>query len=55
VSAKAMSAERLVGASQPLCRVERAFRCLQSNDLKIRPIDHSLDGRIVARGSLQSL
>ena len=48
VTAKAMNAERVVGAYKQLSRVERAFRSLKTVDLKIRPIYHSLDDRIRA-------
>ncbi len=43
-----MSSESAVRAYKSLSRVERAFRCLKTLDLHIRPIHHRLGDRIRA-------
>lgn len=48
VASESMSDEDVVRAYKDLARVERAFRCLKTTDLKIRPIYHRLDARIRA-------
>lgn len=48
VSAKTLSSESAVRAYKSLSRVERAFRCLKTIDLNVRPIHHRLDDRIRA-------
>lgn len=48
VSAEAFSAESSVRAYKDLSKVERAFRCIKTVDLKVRPIYHWLDGRVRA-------
>ena len=48
VSADAINAPDAVRAYKRLARVERAFRCLKSVDLKVRPIHHRLAGRVRA-------
>jgi transposase len=48
VSAKTLSSESAVQAYKSLSRVERAFRCLKTIDLNVRPIHHRLDDRIRA-------
>jgi transposase len=46
VPEKAMSTNETVGAYKSLSQVERAFRCLKTVDLKIRPIHHRLPQRV---------
>ena len=46
VPEKAMSTNETVGAYKSLSLVERAFRCLKTVDLKIRPIHHRLPERV---------
>ena len=46
--AKAMSAAETVQAYKDLARVERAFRCLKTVDLEIRPIRHWTADRVRA-------
>ena len=41
-----MAAANVVGAYKGLSRAERAFRCLKSIDLKVRPIFHWLSDRV---------
>ena len=48
VPADAIKAPDAVRAYKRLARVERAFRCLKSVDLKVRPIHHRLAGRVRA-------
>ena len=48
VKAKAMSPDRVVETYKSLSHVERAFRCLKTVDLQIRPIYHYNDDRIRA-------
>ncbi len=48
VPAEAMSSESTVRAYKSLAQVERAFRCLKTVDLNVRPIYHRLDDRIRA-------
>ncbi|MCH7719954.1 MAG: IS1634 family transposase [Planctomycetes bacterium] len=48
VPTPSMSSESAVRAYKSLSRVERAFRCLETLDLPIRPIHHRLDDRIGA-------
>jgi len=43
-----MSAEQVRDSYVSLSRVERAFRCLKSVDLQVRPIRHHLAGRVKA-------
>ena len=43
-----LSAVDTVRAYKDLAKVERAFRCLKTVDLRVRPIFHRLDGRIKA-------
>ncbi len=42
------SSESAVRAYKDLAKVERAFRCMKTVDLKVRPIYHWLDNRIRA-------
>lgn len=46
VTSESMSSEHVVRAYKDLSKVERAFRCFKTIDLKIRPIYHWLDDRI---------
>ncbi len=48
VTSESMSSEHVVQAYKDLSKVERAFRCLKTIDLKVRPIYHRLDDRIRA-------
>jgi hypothetical protein len=48
VKPETLTSENTVGAYKDLSTVERAFRCLKTVDLKIRPIFHWLDDRIRA-------
>jgi Transposase DDE domain len=48
VPAEAISAENTVRAYKSLSRVERAFRCLKTTDLDIRPIYHWVSPRVRA-------
>jgi hypothetical protein len=48
VPAADLAAAEVVRAYKDLAKVERAFRCLKSLDLKVRPIFHWLDQRIRA-------
>lgn len=48
VAKPAMSAEDTVRSYKALIAVERAFRCLKSVDLKVRPIHHRLETRVRA-------
>ncbi len=43
-----LSAENTVRSYKDLAKVERAFRCMKTVDLKVRPIYHWLDDRIRA-------
>ena len=43
-----MSAEEAVRSYKRLSRIERAFRCLKTMDLKVRPIHHHLADRVRA-------
>ena len=43
-----MSAEDAVRGYKQLTRVEKAFRCLKSVDLKVRPIHHRAERRVRA-------
>ena len=43
-----LSAEEAVRSYKRLSRVERAFRCLKTMDLKLRPIHHHLPNRVRA-------
>src|SRR5271166_6379219 len=45
---EALTAEQTVGAYKSLSQVERAFRCLKTLDLEIRPIHHWLAPRVRA-------
>jgi hypothetical protein len=46
--APALSAEQVVGAYKSLAQVERAFRCLKTVDLEIRPVFHWTAPRVRA-------
>lgn len=46
VSSKKLSPEQAVDIYKSLSRVERAFRCIKTVDLKVRPIHHHLVGRV---------
>ena len=48
VPAQAFSSEQAVQAYKDLSRTERAFRCLKTVDLKVRPIYHHLEQRVRA-------
>lgn len=48
VPATTLSAEQAVGTYKSLSRVERAFRCIKTVDLKVRPIYHRLPERVRA-------
>jgi transposase len=48
VPAEVLEAESTVRAYKDLSKVERAFRCMKTVDLKVRPIYHYLDGRVRA-------
>ena len=48
VPKETMSSESAVRAYKSLSQVERAFRCMKSIDLRVRPIFHRLDDRIRA-------
>ena len=46
VAKKQMNSERVVETYKSLAKVERAFRCLKTVDLSLRPIDHRYEDRI---------
>jgi transposase len=46
VSKKVLGAEDTVRAYKDLAKVERAFRCLKTVDLHVRPIHHRLEQRV---------
>ena len=48
VPADDLSSEKTVGAYKKLSVVERAFRCIKTVDLKVRPIYHHLERRVRA-------
>jgi len=48
VPAEALEAESTVRAYKNLSKVERAFRCIKTVDLKVRPIYHYLENRVRA-------
>jgi hypothetical protein len=48
VPTEPLAAEQLVGAYKGLSKAERAFRCLKTVDLKVRPIHHRLADRVRA-------
>jgi hypothetical protein len=48
VSKRVLGAEDTVRAYKDLAKVERAFRCLKTLDLQIRPIHHRLEERVRA-------
>lgn len=48
VSSEILRAESTVRAYKDLAKVERAFRCLKTVDLKVRPIYHRLEDRVRA-------
>jgi hypothetical protein len=48
VPAEALTADNTVRAYKSLSRVERAFRCLKTTDLEIRPIYHWVSPRVRA-------
>src|ERR1700749_264435 len=48
----ALSDADTVRSYKSLARVERAFRCIKTVDLNIRPVDHWLEGRVRAHGFL---
>ena len=55
VPADALDAEGTVRAYKGLSRAERAFRCLKTVDLKVRPIHHRLADRVRAHVFLCTL
>ena len=55
VSKQAMNSERVVETYKSLSHVERAFRCLKTTDLQLRPIYHHKDERIRAHVFLCTL
>ena len=48
VNEEVLSAQSTVRAYKDLAKVERAFRCLKSIDLKVHPINHRLEDRVRA-------
>jgi hypothetical protein len=48
VPEEVLGAEDTVRAHKNLAKVERAFRCLKTVDLHVRPIHHRLEGRMCA-------
>ncbi|MEK7218367.1 MAG: IS1634 family transposase [Patescibacteria group bacterium] len=48
VKSEALSADECVRSYKALSSVERAFRCLKTVDLKVRPIYHRLEARVSA-------
>jgi len=48
VPAEEATPEETVGSYKNLSRVERAFRCMKTIDLKVRPINHSKPERVVS-------
>ena len=48
VGTNGLSSEDTVRAYKDLSKIERAFRCMKTIDLKVRPIHHWLDKRIEA-------
>jgi transposase len=48
VSSESLGVESTVRAYKDLAKVERAFRCLKTVDLKVRPIHHWLSDRVRA-------
>jgi transposase len=48
VAAQALTAEQTVSTYKRLSVVERAFRCIKTVDLKVRPIFHRLENRVRA-------
>ena len=46
IKAESMATAEVVRAYKSLSRVEQAFRCLKSVDLRIRPIFHRLENRV---------
>lgn len=48
VEAEVLDSESTVRAYKDLSKVERAFRCLKTVDLKVRPIFHRLENRVRA-------
>jgi transposase len=48
VSKKVLEAEDTVRAYKDLAKVERAFRCMKTVDLQVRPIHHRLEERVRA-------
>ena len=48
VSGDTLSSQETVRAYKDLSKVERAFRCMKTIDLKVRPIYHWLDDRVRA-------
>lgn len=55
VAADRLSAEGAVGAYKSLSQVERAFRCIKSSGLEVRPIYHRLEDRVRAHVFLCTL
>ena len=49
VAAEVLSGEQVVESYKGLSAVERAFRCLKTVDLKVRPIHHHLEDRVQCR------
>ncbi len=48
VSKEMLGTEETVRAYKDLAKVERAFRCMKTVDLQVRPIHHRLEGRVRA-------
>jgi len=48
VSKEVLGTEETVRAYKDLAQVERAFRCMKTVDLRVRPIHHRLEGRVRA-------
>ena len=48
VPAETLEPEQTVGAYKGLSKVERAFRCMKTIDLEVRPIYHHLEDRVRA-------
>ena len=46
VNEEQMNSEQVVGTYKSLAKVERAFRCMKTVDLSLRPIYHSNEDRI---------
>jgi hypothetical protein len=55
VAAERLSAEEAVSAYKSLSQVERAFRCIKTSGLEVRPIYHRLEDRVRAHVFLCTL